>query len=180
MAILWASSYTYAQHVVLEMKNEVLVDTSRPQSQYVHKHHAGSGKGGNFRRNTTAIYFRMIENGMSPALIVLDYITFAWFLVDISVRLIAAPSKSKFLHNFDNLIDILATLWLIIGSILRLYVNSFMLESSQVIRVMRLFRLLSYHSGLQVIISSIKTSAEVLQLLVTSKPLFLSAIVLNC
>jgi potassium voltage-gated channel Shaw-related subfamily C protein 2 len=149
IAILWISSYTFAHHVVLEMNSEKVNLLYNKTEDF-----------DNFKNtskvNITVISFRVLENEISSWLMSLDYVTFAWFVVDITVRMTVAPDKVAFFRNLDNLIDIFATSWLIIGSILKLYINSFILESSQVIRALRLFRLLSYHSGLQVIITSIK------------------------
>jgi hypothetical protein len=157
ITILWVSSYTISQHVILEMNNEIITRTQN--TDHVLNDYESDQK------NITVISFRVLENEISFWLISLEYITFAWFVVDITVRMIVSPDKGIFFRNLDNLIDIFATSWLIIGSILKLYINSFILESSQVVRVLRLFRLLSYHSGLQVIITSIKRSSDVLQLL---------------
>jgi potassium voltage-gated channel Shaw-related subfamily C protein 1 len=159
ITILWISSYNFARYQVLEMSNDI-TDTKLLSSD------SRNSDLNNVAKNTTIITFRLLDNEIHPFLIILDYITFAWFLVDITVRMIVAPSKSNFFHNLDNVIDIVATSWLIIGSILKAYFHNYILEASQVVRVLRLFRLLSYHSGLQVIITSIKMSGEVLQLLV--------------
>ena len=160
IAILWISSYAFAHHVVFEMNSE-MIDPNVQNIQLNINHNIDPKN----THNITIISFRVLENGIHPSLIILDYITFAWFLVDLTVRAVVSPSKIVFFRNLDNLIDIFATAWLVIGSILKIYINSFILEASQVVRVLRLFRLLSYHSGLQVIITSIKRSSDVLQLL---------------
>jgi hypothetical protein len=157
ITILWVSSYTFAHHVVLEMNNEMIELKNNNTALFKNQ--------GENKIFIEVISFRVLKNEVSSWLMTLDYVTFAWFVLDITVRMTVAPNKGTFFRNLDNLIDIIATSWLIIGSVLKLYINSFILESSQVIRVLRLFRLLSYHSGLQVIITSIKRSSDVLQLL---------------
>lgn len=145
VAVLWVSSYKYK---TLEMRNQFLNTTS-------------------FQEDGRVTSFRLIDHDSSIYLTILDYITCAWFIVDLSVRFVVSPSKRQYLRDFHNFIDIVATFWLLIDlNLLRLFINTFTQQCIQVIRVLRLFRLLTYHPGLQVIITSIKKSAEVLQLLV--------------
>jgi hypothetical protein len=112
------------------------------------------------------IYLRLEQLGNLKYLILLDYLTIAWFIIDISTRLAVAPNKHVFFHNFNNVVDIIATLTLLIDIFHDPYMNNLITQSIQVIRVFRLFRLLTYHSGLQVIITSLKKSVQILQLLV--------------
>jgi len=108
---------------------------------------------------------RLIANPVSWWLIAIDYITLIWFIVDFTVRFVCSPDKRAYLMKLDNALDIFATLLLIVDIILNFYITSFFIHSFQVVRVLRLFRLLSYHPGLRVIILSITKSAEVLNLL---------------
>jgi potassium voltage-gated channel Shaw-related subfamily C member 1 len=147
VTVLWISSYSSSKYQTLIMSSELIDDD-------------------NSTGNNTITTFRMLTQDFFPYLLVIDYLTVAWFIIDISIRMIVSPNKREYFRKFDNTIDIVATAWLLLDLVLRIYIDSFILESIQVIRVLRLFRLLSYHSGLQVIITSIKTSAGVLQLLV--------------
>jgi potassium voltage-gated channel Shaw-related subfamily C protein 1 len=148
VAVLWTSSYSISRYQILKMDNQLLNSSD-------------------YQEDKRVTSFRLIDDDVSSLLVIVDYITAAWFIVDIVVRFVVSPSKREHIHNFDNLVDLIATLWLLIDlNVLRLFVNSVFQESLQVVRVLRLFRLLTYHPGLQVIITSIKKSAEVLQLLV--------------
>lgn len=120
----------------------------------------------NTTSNTYVSTFRLVESPISPWLIGLDYFTLAWFLIDISVRFIFSPDKREYLRKFDNFIDIVATAWLIADLVINFYVTSFLIHSFQVVRVLRLFRLFTYHPGLKVIILSISKSGHILHLLV--------------
>ena len=182
VSVLWFSSQPMAQYQILEMENQLLqIEENNKTSTNL------------FRRPddnqtlTKITAFRVIESPISPWLIALDYLTLAWFLIDISVRFIFSPDKYNYLIKFDNMIDIVATLWLIADIILNFYITSFFIHrfvfcfeileinfrlyiylfyfSLQVVRVLRLFRLLSYHAGLKVIILSISKSAAILNLL---------------
>ena len=147
VAILWISSYSPYNYEIVEMKSMVTTRHNTITNQKITK-------------------FRLLNRHGFTYLQVFEYITMAWFIIDLTVRLVVSPNKHDYFHKFDNIIDIIATIWLVIDSILQIYIDSFLLKSIQVVRVLRLFRLLTYHPGLQVIITSIKTSAAVLQLLV--------------
>jgi len=108
---------------------------------------------------------RLMANPVSWWLIAIDYLTLIWFITDFTIRYVCSPDKRLYLMKLDNLLDIFATLLLIVDIILNFYITSFFIHSFQVVRVLRLFRLLSYHPGLRVIILSVTKSAEVLNLL---------------
>lgn len=110
--------------------------------------------------------FRLIDYNLMSYLIPLEYISVSWFIIDMTVRLIVSPNKIEFMHNIDNICDFIATSWAVIDFFLQIFIKSFLLQSFQVIRVIRLLRLLSYHPGTKVILTSLKSSAPVLQLLV--------------
>lgn len=148
VAVLWVSSYSVAKYQILEMNTEL----------------AGIDKNKNKAQPITS--FRIIETGMTPYLAAIDYITVAWFTVDLSVRFLVTPNKHDFLVNSNNIFDIVATLLLLFNFLFEMYLDAFLCQCLQVFRVLRLFRLLTYHSGLQVIITSIKLSYSVLQLLI--------------
>ncbi len=146
VAILWISTHSVAKHQLLEMNHELVsLDYEQPQ------------------RVTS---FRMINNDVHPVVIAFEYITVVWFLFDIIVRFIVAPDKRAYLHNPNNLIDIVATTSLLVHFVLEIYIDSFILQCVQVVRVFRLLRLFTYHPGLQVILTSIKMSVSILQLLI--------------
>ena len=152
VAVLWMSTYSSSKYQVIVLKNQMNVIRSVQDNNTI--------------ENKLVTTVRLIQYHVYTYLTILDYITCAWFIIDLSIRFIVAPNKSIYMHKFDNIVDILATFWLLFESILQIYVDSFLMESIHVIRVLRLLRLLSYHSGLKVIITSIKTSVGVLQLLI--------------
>ncbi|CAF0713879.1 unnamed protein product [Brachionus calyciflorus] len=147
VVILWLGTYTETNVHSININKEII-------------------KSNNVTENMFETFRIMDADFYNIYLVILEYISVSWFIVDMSVRFIVAPNKRAFLFSTDNIIDFLATSWSVIDIFIRLYVKSILLDSLKVIRVLRFFRLLSYHSGLKVIISSLKTSAPVLQLLV--------------
>ena len=154
VAILWISTHSISKYQVLEMRNEPI---SLDSFEQLDSGEIYMPKG---------ISFRMINNDVSPVIITFEYITVAWFLFDMIVRFVVAPDKENYIRNPNNLIDIVATASLLLHFILEIYIDSFILQCIQVIRVFRLLRLFTYHPGLQVIITSIKMSVSILQLLI--------------
>lgn len=159
VAVLWLSSEPMTEYQTIRMQdqfynifeNDDILDNSSAK---------------NDSNSLTRISsFRLVENTVSPWIIGLEYLTLAWFIIDISVRFIFSPNKRAYLIKFDNIIDIIATLSLIIDRVINIYITSFFIHSFQCIRVFRLLRLLSYHPGLKVIILSISKSVEILKLL---------------
>lgn len=145
VAILWISTHSIAKYQVLEMNDELTsLDYDQPR----------------------VTSFRMINNDVHPIVIAFEYITVVWFLFDMTVRFIVAPDKRAYLHNPNNLIDIVATTSLLVHFVLEIYLDTFVLQCIQVVRVFRLLRLFTYHPGLQVILTSIKMSVSILQLLI--------------
>jgi potassium voltage-gated channel Shaw-related subfamily C protein len=108
---------------------------------------------------------RLVDNEVLNFYKIIDYVTIAWFTFDLIVRFIVSADKSVFIKKFDNYIDMLATFWAYIDIILSAYPTHQFLQLLEVIRVMRLVRLFGYNPGLKVIITSLKSSASVLQLL---------------
>ncbi len=105
-------------------------------------------------------------------LIAIEYITVTWFLIDNFIRFIVSPEKNNFFRDFNNCIDIIASLSTILNFICQTFPKSLatiysdLLHSIQVVRVFRLMRLFKYHAGQRVIILSIMTSSSILGLLV--------------
>ena len=158
VAVLWISSYPMSQYQILEMQ-------SQKYTPYANVNDTGGLANDSLDSIQKVTSFKILQSPVSPWLVALDYLTLAWFMIDLSVRFIFSPDKNVYLHNSDNIIDIVATLWLIADLVINIYITSFLLHSIQVVRVLRLFRLLSYHPGLKVIILSIKNSGSILSLL---------------
>jgi hypothetical protein len=115
---------------------------------------------------TSSNTLRMIDYPIVSIATYLDYITAAWFLFELIVRILVAPKKKEFVEKFDNYVDILATFWFFFELPLRAYFKyNTILNLFDSVRVFRLIRLLDYHPGLKIIITSIKQSANVLSLL---------------
>lgn len=146
VASLWISSYPYSQYQDLYFKSEF-----NPNDTTNHSHYT---------------QLRLDQRLGFSYLTIIDFITCAWFLVDLTVRFLVAPNRSAYFRNVDNLFDIIATSWFFIDSIITIYVSHKALHGMEVLRLFRLFRLLSYNSGLKIIITSIKEGANVLQLLI--------------
>ena len=89
VAILWISSYPFSKYQVIEMKNQ-LVNTKAANKQVTS--------------------FRIIDSHLHPVLLSLEYISVAWFTIDLTTRFTVSPDKIIFLHNFDNVIDIIVQL----------------------------------------------------------------------
>lgn len=114
VTVLWISTYSFSRYQVLEMRNQILNDSS-------------------FQVDNKVTSFRIVDYKVYPILTALDYVTVCWFMFDLFVRFFAAPSKREYMHNTDNIFDIVATFWLLVDlNILRLFFDSFILESIQV------------------------------------------------
>lgn len=149
VVILWISTYPFSKYQIIEMRNQ-LVNSNATNKQITS--------------------FRLINAHMHPVLISLEYITVAWFFIDLTTRFTVSPDKLIFIQNFDNFVDIIASFLCALNPFLQFYVGAFLnpyiIQAVQVVRVLRLVRLLSYHPGLRVLILSIRTSSSILSLLV--------------
>jgi len=93
----------------------------------------------------------------------IDYITLAWFLIELTIRFIVShESKKLFFYHLRNLIDSLLSLLHLLYVLYPIVI----LNRLQVFKVFRLFHLLKYHPGLTVIVLSIKMSTKILSLMV--------------
>ena len=94
----------------------------------------------------------------------------AWFTVEISVRLLSAPSKLQFIFGAVNIIDFTATFSFYLDFTLQRLAsnldNADILEFFSIIRIMRLFKLTRHSAGLKILIQTFKASAGELLLLV--------------
>lgn len=81
VVVLWISTYPFSQYHTIEMSNQ-LVNTNLTS-----------------RRVTS---FRLIEARMHPVLIALEYITVAWFWIDITTRFLVSPDKVKSFFFFSS------------------------------------------------------------------------------
>jgi len=128
IGILWFSSQPMAQHHMIQMDSELMnVMISDKQNRY-NLHTPNSVLTGENSTLTQITNFRVLESPISPWLIALDYVTLAWFLIDISIRFIFSPSKKEYLMKFDNIIDIIATVSLIFDLIANFYITNFFLH----------------------------------------------------
>ncbi|VDK69712.1 unnamed protein product [Dibothriocephalus latus] len=95
-----------------------------------------------------------------------------WFTVEFLIRLFVTDDLLKFLRSPLNLIDILALLSFYTDAALLLMASdapglgSSAVELLSIVRVMRLFKLTRYISGLKILILTFKASAKELTLLV--------------
>lgn len=146
VAILWLETYTDPTVKIVKLDSQIKNINNSTENQFES--------------------FRLIDNNIMPYLSILEYLSVSWFIIDMTVRFLVSPNKLEFVHNIDNIFDFIATIAAVIDCILHFFIKSFLLQSFQVVRVFRLLRLLSYHPGTKVILTSLKSSAPVLQLLV--------------
>lgn len=119
VVVLWISTYSFSRYQVLEMNNQILNDTS-------------------FQIDNKVTSFRIVDYKIYPFLTAIDYVTVCWFIFDLFVRFIVAPSKRDYFRNIDNIFDILATFWLLVYlNLFRLFFDSFLLESIQVMMCLK-------------------------------------------
>lgn len=111
--------------------------------------------------------FHSVQLFLHSRSVFIDYITVIWFIIDFAIRFTVTPDKHAYFGVLDNLIDIICTVFQLIDIFANLYMPmpSFYMHSLQVIRSFRLFKLLTYHPGLKVIILSLSKSANILNLL---------------
>lgn len=120
VTILWISTYSISRYQILEMRNQILNDST-------------------YQVDNQVTSFRLSESKINPILTVLDYITVCWFTFDLTLRFLVAPSKRQYLHNTDNIFDIVATFWLLVDlNILSFVIDSFYLEAIQVLKIILL------------------------------------------
>ncbi len=172
IAVLWLSTYSVSNYEIVEIKNQfeflsasnfsIVNSSTTPVSTLS----ITSNKRHHNDRSFFYTSLRLLSRNTFSFLKILDYITIAWFTVDLSIRFLVSPNKHAYLLDSNNLIDIFVTLWSCVECVLTYYINNIFIASLNSLRVLRLFRLLRYHSGLQVIITSIQQSVAVLQLLV--------------
>lgn len=135
VAILWISSFPYGRYHQIEIYS--------------------AASNSNDHSTTHITEFRIRKIQFNEWIIIFEYLTVSWFIIDLFVRFIVSPQKKLFFFNFDNYIDIMSSIFALMNTILQYFLHSnkkfFELQNIQVIRVFRLFRLLNYHSGLKVI-----------------------------
>lgn len=100
-------------------------------------------------------------------LVYIEYVTVAYFSVELLIRIIFCPFKNKYFTSFLNLIDIFALLVMYSKYIVNA-VNpqdkyqmsvSDIVHCLQIVRVFRLFRLVKNYIGFRVLLHSVKASA---------------------
>nr|VZI32048.1 unnamed protein product [Spirometra erinaceieuropaei] len=137
--------------------------------------HGGSTNGS----TSTSVYaeeFFTISSVGRPrfhrAFMYIESICNIWFTVEFIIRLLVTDDLFKFLRSPLNLIDILAILSFYTDAALLLMssdppgLGSSAVELLSIVRVMRLFKLTRYISGLKILILTFKASAKELTLLV--------------
>lgn len=107
------------------------------------------------------------------ALLILDYVSTAYFTLEFIVRLTACPSKKKFFRGILNWVDIFAVVPFYIEQAVvlarpevqfTLYLQGF--KALRMVRIFRIFKLTRHFSGLKILWHSIKASAKELLLLI--------------
>ncbi|CAF1070913.1 unnamed protein product [Rotaria sp. Silwood1] len=100
----------------------------------------------------------------------MEWICNSWFVFEIILRFLVAPSKRAFCTSILNWIDFLGTFWFfftyIIYNIFRFDGYNAALDLLSTIRVARMFKLCNLHPRLKVIITSMSYSSSVLSLLI--------------
>lgn len=114
VTVLWVSTYSMSRYQIIQMNNQILNESS-------------------YQVDNQVTSFRLVSYEFYPYLTVIDYITACWFMFDLIVRFLVAPSKREYLRNTDNVFDIVATFWLLVDlNILKFFFNNFYLEAIQV------------------------------------------------
>ncbi|CAF1116374.1 unnamed protein product [Adineta steineri] len=100
----------------------------------------------------------------------IEWICNSWFIFEIILRFLVAPSKRTFCTSILNWIDFLGTFWFCFTYILYniFHFNGYNapLDLLSTIRVARMFKLCNLHPRLKVIITSMSYSSSVLSLLI--------------
>ncbi|CAF2036354.1 unnamed protein product [Rotaria magnacalcarata] len=100
----------------------------------------------------------------------LEWICNSWFVFEIALRFLVAPSKRAFCTSIVNWIDFLGTFLFvftyIIDNVFRFDGYNAALDLLSTIRVARMFKLCNLHPGLKVIDTSMSYSSSVLSLLI--------------
>ena len=102
----------------------------------------------------------------------MEFFCNVWFTVEFIIRLVVTDDICKFLSSTLNIIDIAAVVSFYIDLSLAVIVEDppdiakSALELFSIVRVMRLFKLTRYISGLKILILTFKASAKELSLLV--------------
>ncbi|CAM4949235.1 unnamed protein product [Rotaria socialis] len=100
----------------------------------------------------------------------LEWICNSWFVFEITLRFLVAPSKRAFCTSIVNWIDFLGTFFFfstyMIDDFFRFDGYNAALDFLSTIRVARMFKLCNLHLGLKVIVTSMPYSSSVLSLLI--------------
>ena len=107
IVILWITTYPFSRYQVIEMQNQfnIIPNTNLSSSS-----------------NKMITSIRIIDSYLHPFLVSLEYITLAWFLIDFIIRFTVSPDKAIFMTQFNNVIDIIASLLVIINPFIQAYI----------------------------------------------------------
>lgn len=90
----------------------------------------------------------------------IDIFTLSFFLIEFTVRLIFCPSKTNFVKNIFNWIDLLSSLAYLILFVLPGNVSPTLKSICRLLRVLLLIKITRFSSGLQIITETIQKSFQ--------------------
>jgi hypothetical protein len=104
IVILWITTYPFSRYQVIEMQNQlnIIPNTNLSSSS---------------SSNKMITSIRIIDSYLHPFLVSLE-----WFLIDLIFRFTVSPDKAIFMTQFNNGIDIIASLLVIINPFIQAYI----------------------------------------------------------
>ncbi|CEF70570.1 BTB/POZ-like domain and Potassium channel family and Potassium channel tetramerisation-type BTB domain and Potassium channel, voltage dependent, Kv family and Potassium channel, voltage dependent, Kv3 family and Ion transport domain and BTB/POZ fold domain and Voltage-dependent channel, four helix bundle domain-containing protein [Strongyloides ratti] len=120
----------------------------------------------NTKYRTEAIGIDQKSSRPHSSFIIVELICNIWFTIEIVIRFLTCPSKTKYFKAPVNIIDMVATTTFYIDLLLTTFGATADLEFFSIIRIMRLFKLTQHSQGLKILMHTFKASAKELMLLV--------------
>jgi potassium voltage-gated channel Shaw-related subfamily C protein 1 len=128
--------------------------------------------------STTSWTLKAVSSDAHPAFLYIEIVCNIWFTLEIIIRFIVAPSKTKFVKGLVNIIDFFATLSFYFDIAMRVLApverqnRSDLYDSVSIIRIFRLLKLTRHSGGLKILIHTFKASLKELTLLIFFLVLF--------
>ena len=110
-----------------------------------------------------------------PALLYLDYVCIAFFILELVARFAACPWKKKFFKDALNVIDLVCVVPYLVSIVMRsVEVNSHgnigsllkIVIMLRIVRILRIFKLMKHYSAFKILVYTLKVSTKELFLMV--------------